>query len=172
MTIKFYNNNDSFGNEGPFEAEKKEDVVSEFDELLDTWTAEYGDEHNLDAEDRAEYRDNLVKDLLASLGAQYHGEARIIFDNGGGITLQLPGFAHYYTDAEQCAQDICNWEDDRDTTGWEGNEEESVFEPTHDQINNGGYRVWTLADFNNRSNWDELKNSSWANIAALFERLQ
>jgi hypothetical protein len=74
-------------------------------------------------------------------------EPRIIFDNGGGITLQLPGFAHHYLSPEQCAEDLNVWIEDEDTSDWEGNEEDAVFEPTANHISNGGYHIETVEEF-------------------------
>lgn len=70
---------------------------------------------------------------------------KIILDNGGGITLQMGVFAHYYQDADQAAQDIAAWLANPDTSDWEGHEEDAAaLEPTQDEIRNGGYRVIRL----------------------------
>ena len=71
-------------------------------------------------------------------------EPRVIFDNGGGITIQLPGFAHFYTGSciDQAAQDWYEYLKSGTTVGWDGNEEEAAeLAPTYDEIRNGGYRV-------------------------------
>lgn len=152
--IKFYNTNDLYGDSGPFEAESKDAVADElFGELFRQWADDVWASSNIDEADETEaewksgYMAQMREELISGLVAQYHGEPRLIFDNGGGITLQLPGFAHYYDDAEQCAEDIKAWVEDGDTDGWDGNEEESVFEPTTDEISNGGYHVVSLSDF-------------------------
>lgn len=100
----------------------------------------------------------------------YDGEPRIIFDNGGGITLQLTDYAHHYTDVEQCADDLADWVKNEDTSEWDGNEEEAVFEPTTDQISNGGYRVETVEDFMSLP-LCEVRDMSWGNIRDLYAAL-
>jgi hypothetical protein len=83
---------------------------------------------------------------------------RIIFDNGGGITLQLGDeFAHFYQDAAQAAEDLKSFLEDPDTSDWEGHEEEAMdCEPTDEEIRNGGYRVYRDVE-------DLQPNSGWRN---------
>ena len=67
----------------------------------------------------------------------------VIFDNGGGITLQLGTWAHWYDNPAQAAEDYDAYIADRDTTGWDGHEEEAAaLVPTYDEMRNGGYRVY------------------------------
>ena len=66
--------------------------------------------------------------------------ATIVLDNGGGITLMLPGFTHFYTDPKQAAADVREWLKARTTKGWDGNEPESRCAPSWDDIRNGGFR--------------------------------
>lgn len=96
-------------------------------------------------------------------------DGTIIFDNGGGITLQLPDFAHYYGGydgcIEQAAEDLKNYLQDGKTDGWEGHEAEAAdLDPDYDEIRNGGYRVYSVSAI-----LDECKNNettSWHNIDA------
>jgi len=69
----------------------------------------------------------------------------IILDNGGGITLQMGDYGHYYDDADQAANDIASWLGNADTSDWEGCEDEAVeLDPTDEQVANGGYRMFQL----------------------------
>jgi hypothetical protein len=176
--IKFYNTNDLYGDAGPFDAESKNAVVDEFFcDLLKQWADEVWISSNVDEieeteeEWKAEYMNQMRDELVSGLVAQYHGEPRLIFDNGGGVTLQLPGFCHTYNDVKQCSDDIVSWIEDEDTSGWDGNEEDAVFDPTYEQERNGGYRVYSLASFMDRGNRDELRDSGWSNVSTLNRML-
>jgi len=47
----------------------------------------------------------------------------VVFDNGGGITVQARGFVHYYYDPKQAATDVkAILAEDYDPSGWEGDE--------------------------------------------------
>ena len=50
-------------------------------------------------------------------------EAIIIFDNGGGVTLQLGDYAHHYGSGTDAAEDYLEYQDTRDTSGWDGHED-------------------------------------------------
>src|SRR6478609_5855193 len=73
---------------------------------------------------------------------------RVVFDSGGGITLQLPGFAHFYSgNPQQAAEDFRAYSLTHSTAGWDGHEPESEeLNPTPEEIRNGGYRVMELSD--------------------------
>lgn len=74
-------------------------------------------------------------------------DARLIFDNGGGITLQLGGFAFYTSDATQAAQLWQDFQKSGSTAGWDGHDEDAAeCDPTGEEIRNGGYRVLTADD--------------------------
>jgi len=86
-----------------------------------------------------------------------------IFDNAGGITLQLGNFAHYYNNPDQAARDYHDYMVDGTAEGWEGHEEESLeLNPTQDEINNGGYRVYSHSEIIDEVNSDET--TGWHNI--------
>ncbi len=69
----------------------------------------------------------------------------IILDNGGGITLHMGEFAHYYDGgADQAALDISTWLDDADTSDYEGHEEAATEEPSDEDVRSGGYLVIRL----------------------------
>jgi hypothetical protein len=71
----------------------------------------------------------------------------VIFDNGGGITVQTNGFVHYYDNPAQAAHDVrglmapyCNLSD------WDGDEPESRMEYDYETERNGGYNWRTRSD--------------------------
>lgn len=72
---------------------------------------------------------------------------RIILDNAGGITLQLPGYAHWYDDCRAAAVDLVAYLDGDDPSKWEGREQDAAeLDPTDEQIRNGGYKIIYLHD--------------------------
>jgi hypothetical protein len=91
----------------------------------------------------------------------------IILNNGGGITLQLGGWAHWYPDARQAAADLRAYIADGDSSGWDGHEEEAMdCHPTADEIRNGGYRVYhDIADMRAADGWGNER----ALVAALAQ---
>lgn len=91
----------------------------------------------------AEILDDITDEFRDSIEILNETNERVIFDNGGGITVQLHGWAHYYQDPTQAAQDIAEWLKNHDTIGWEGHEIEALAcDPTYDEIRNGGYWIW------------------------------
>jgi hypothetical protein len=99
-------------------------------------------------------------------------EAIAIFDNGGGITLQLGAFAHHYSDPELAA---ANWQDyanNPDPSDWEGHEPEALeIDPTYDQISNGGYRVFASEEIEAEVGKDQ-EDQSWNNVRSFIVALQ
>lgn len=94
-------------------------------------------------------------------------KGRLIFDNGGGLTLQLGDWAHYYGGydgcIEQAAEDIINYINNGNTDGWDGHEEEAAeLDPTYDEIRNGGYRVYTISEIIEKSK--KIDGTGWYNI--------
>ena len=97
---------------------------------------------------------------------------QIVFDNGGGVTLQTSdGYAHYYQDMRLAAVDAMAFADSGSTDGWDGNDPDALINHTHDQINNGGYRVYDQDDVRDymhvRIDEDD-DNQSWQNIRDFF----
>jgi len=93
-------------------------------------------------------------------------EPRVIFDNAGGITLQLPGFAHTYHDVDQAACDIKEWILRPDVSDWEGHELKAGFDPTETEIANGGYRIFSISDL------VKIKEHAWSNVYEVITSLQ
>ena len=95
----------------------------------------------------------------------------VIFDNGGGITLQLGDWAHWYNDPEQAAEDYKAFLEDGNTSDWEGHEEDAAeLDPSDDDIRNGGYRVFNDADIADMINDDNL--DTWGNIMDFCKALK
>ena len=73
----------------------------------------------------------------------------VIFDNGGGITVQARGFVHHYSNAQQAAEDVKGiLAADYDPAGWEGDEPQ-FYEgesPDLEIERNGGYQWRTRQD--------------------------
>ena len=90
----------------------------------------------------------------------------IIFDNGGGITLQIGDWAHWYQNPRYAADDFRTYILTGNTDGWDGYEKEAFdLDPSDDEIRNGGYRVYNdigslLAD---------SEETSWGNIQEFAE---
>ena len=90
-------------------------------------------------------------------------KATIIFDNGGGITLQLGDYGHYYDNPKQAARDYNDYLVSGSTNDWEGHEEEALeLDPTYDEISNGGYRVYNSEEI--AAEVDDEDSSGWGNI--------
>ncbi len=69
----------------------------------------------------------------------------VVFDNGGGVTLWLPDYAHHYDGyvgyIEQAAHDLAVYLHNPDTSDWDGNDPDARFEDTD------GYLVYdSVAD--------------------------
>jgi hypothetical protein len=75
---------------------------------------------------------------------------RIICDNGGGITLQLGDWAHFYYGpgaAEQCAEDIMAYRHVGNAVDWPGHDSDALgLDPSDEDIRNHGYRVYYSAE--------------------------
>jgi hypothetical protein len=107
---------------------------------------------------------DAVEPLVELPGTWKKMKNRAIFDNGGGITLQLGNFAHHYSDPKQAATDWTVYQQTKDTDGWEGHQEEAAdLDPSYDEIRNGGYRVMDADDITKMID-DCEEETSWNNI--------
>jgi len=88
----------------------------------------------------------------------------LLFDNGGGLTLQLNNsYAHWYQNMDQAAEDLISYISEGNTDGWDGHEEDELqLIPTDDQIQNGGYRVYSMEDISVMPKDEYME--SWGNI--------
>ena len=87
-----------------------------------------------------------------------------IFDNGGGITLQLGEFAHHYSDVRQAATDWLAYQSSKDTSDWDGHDALAAeLDPTCDEIRNGGYVILDADDIARMID-DSQDGNGWYNI--------
>ena len=90
-------------------------------------------------------------------------EATVIFDNGGGVTLQLGEWAHYYDNPSNAAEDLRAYFDQGSTDSWHGHEQTAAeCEPTMEEQRNGGYMVAMYKSWEEVA--DDKTNYGWANI--------
>jgi len=114
----------------------------------------------------------------------------IIFNNGGGVTLQDRDnyYMHYYDNMEQLAEDIINLRDGGTTSDWDGNEfgeykdlqvqvaeecgddpdeieDDDIFiDPRYDEIRNGGYVIFDLDELLDYAQATDVDDIGWGNI--------
>jgi hypothetical protein len=89
----------------------------------------------------------------------------IVFDNGGGITLQVgegdDRYQHAYDNADHCAIDIRRLLAGESTYGWDGNEAGNWMELTAEEFYNGDYKIMDaedVIDFNpDSTDWHNLR---------------
>jgi hypothetical protein len=104
----------------------------------------------------------------------------IVFDNGGGVTIQNndhdnPYQHHYLCGGDQVATDIKALLDGDDMTMWDDNEwdlEYGFLSPSYDDIRNGGYRDYTIDEFVRMVRAGELDDVCWYNIKFTAEKLE
>lgn len=96
---------------------------------------------------------DMTKNQLVDLVERYKADdnykkVTIVFDNGGGVTLQIGDeFAHHYLYPEQAANDFEDYLNNASTTSWEGHEPDALeLDPDDNDIRNGGYRVYDPCD--------------------------
>lgn len=145
------------------------DAVAEWNEFGQCWdmidVQDYATCHDCGAEGDDILSEGDAADPTTPVAAERRKEenqmdVELIFDNGGGITLQTDSFVHSYDDAQQVARDALAILNGDDTSLWEGNEPECRIDPTDHDIRNGGYRVMSLTDFAGNAQSD----ASWRNV--------
>jgi len=70
----------------------------------------------------------------------------VVFDNGGGITVQGDVYAHYYDDARQAATDTHALLHGADPGDWDGNDSTARVNWTAEDAANGGYKVYSAVE--------------------------
>ena len=71
-------------------------------------------------------------------------EVRVAFDNGGGVTIVAPTYAHSYNDSQQAAEDVRALLDGGDIL-WDGNDHELLAALDEDSLDRYD-RVYTIAE--------------------------
>ena len=88
----------------------------------------------------------------------------VLFDNGGGVTLQTETFAHMYDDAADAARDYKVLTEGGDTADWDGNDSDA------EVTNYSGYRFYDHAEIQAILKSGEHE-TSWANEREFFAAL-
>jgi len=92
----------------------------------------------------------------------------LIFDNGGGLTLQTAGYAHRYDDMAQAASDYNQIDRGQSPLDWDGNDADAAaLAPTWDEVRNGGYSIYIDANVGDFADYD----GGWANIINFADAL-
>lgn len=115
-------------------------------------------------------------DMLATAldrAANCEQDERVIFDNGGGVTVQIHGWAHYYQDEAQAAADVAEWLKTKSTSGWDGHDVGALAcDPSNEDTRNGGYRTWEIHQAPFGDEFDgEFPIDSWGNTSDFFGAL-
>jgi len=98
----------------------------------------------------------------------------VVFDNGGGITVQARGFVHSYEDAKQAANDVKEiLKADYDPTQWEGDEPNCYqgFSADPEIERNGGYTWLGREDITEAIKTGELEDCDGYAMAEFFTAL-
>lgn len=97
----------------------------------------------------------------------------IIFDNGGGATLQVMdgSFAHSYDDMMQLAEDARRLLGGETPELWDGHEPECYVsdEKFNAHVDNGGYKLLDSDDLVSEGLEEKCTRNGWANMIAFFE---
>ena len=97
----------------------------------------------------------------------------VIFDNGGGTTLQVGkrGFVHNYDNPTQAAEDVKVLLADDNTDGWEGNEPECRMEYDYDVERNGGYQWHSQNEIKAAMKTGKIESSYGYNMREFYKAL-
>lgn len=164
------NGNNAFGDAGPYNVDSIDALIDDMMPNITEWAGELA----MDAYDTKVATEYHVKNMIDKIKEGLiilDNQVTIICDNGGGFTVQLPEWAHYYEGNSfhftQAAEDIMAFFEHGNTHTWEGHEEDAMdLNPTDEQIRNGGYLVFYGID--------ELLSaeSCWGNVRDLQIALQ
>ena len=89
----------------------------------------------------------MKKELFVKKLLKAEVDFLLVFDNGGGLAMQIGEYKHHYSDMRQAVEDLITAvEDDFDATAWEGNEEDLVVEEDYEMERNGGIKVISRDD--------------------------
>jgi hypothetical protein len=95
---------------------------------------------------------------------EFSGDILVVFDNGGGVAMEIGDYKHYYENPVQASEDLLQAvKDNFDSSGWEGNEEELEVEEDNEMERNGGIKAYARYDIAKA-----LKNKDfecgWSNV--------
>ena len=95
----------------------------------------------------------------------------VIFDNGGGTTLQTHRYCHHYSSPEQAAKDVLLLlRGDGNTADWDGDEPEHREEYDSEIERNGGWRWMSRREIEAILQRGRL-DTSWGNQRDFFGAL-
>lgn len=107
----------------------------------------------------------VIRDQTEPTAILLPSKLEIVFDNGGGVTIQSPGFAHYYDDAAQAARDVRAYLDSESTDDWDGDDMAAYVDSDH-----AAYRVLSIEDVQNAKAAGEIE-TTWGNVRAFMRAL-
>jgi hypothetical protein len=93
----------------------------------------------------------------------------VVFDGGGGITVQCDGFTGNFDDPQVAAENIKAILNGDNAADWDSNLDEPV-QYTEEEIRNGGYRVFDGAEIS-ATIANGTIDSSWSNVRDVFGAL-
>jgi len=96
-------------------------------------------------------------------GSMRHPSLEVVFDDGGGITVQCRRYVHNYDDAQQAASDVSELLAGADPAGWDGNAPGHRIRYTNEQIRNGAYLVLDSVQLREATK-QQADDSSWHNV--------
>lgn len=95
---------------------------------------------------------------------------QVIFDNGGGVTLQTEQGVYTYDDGADAAADVQAYIKDGHDRGWESAGDACRIDLSSADVTNGGYRVYDMHDVIQQIASKQI-DSSWRNVRAFFSAL-
>jgi hypothetical protein len=93
----------------------------------------------------------------------------VVFDNGGGITVQCDGFTGNFDDPKVAAENIKAILDGDNAADWDSNLDAQI-QYTQEEIGNGGYRVFDAGEISATIASGTI-DSSWHNVRDVFAAL-
>ena len=98
-------------------------------------------------------------------------EFHVIFDNGGGISVQTDEEYYFFGDNHySAAQSVATLLNGETTDHWEGNEPEHRIAYDAEQVRNGGYQWWDAEDLRETLRGGTT-DSGWRNVRSFLDFL-
>ena len=76
----FYNNDDRYGEAGPFEAENREELVAEMEPTFKTWAEELWDKTNTETRNGMDY-DAFIADAIETMRDEFSNALEEVCDD-------------------------------------------------------------------------------------------